>query len=106
MSSPRERGVIVVGDASFCLIGAAAGASYFIFREDCGELARLISSEDYGVYIVLREVISKCRGVLSELLNKDALVVVVDSPKAMKEVDPKKYYEDLIAKYVGIRVSL
>lgn len=105
MSALRERKILVIGDSSFCLIGAAAGTDYFVFRGDCSELSKAVS-DDYGIYIVLRDVYSNCRSIVDELMRRDVLVIVVDSPKIMKEVDPKKHYEELIAKYIGIRINL
>jgi len=103
---PKEKRVMVIGDPYLCLIAAAAGAGYTVYRGSCDELAGVVESEEYGVYIVLREVYRVCKKVLDKLFEKDALVVIVDSPKVMKEVDPKKYYEDLVAKYIGMRISL
>jgi len=106
MSIPREKKVIVIGDTGFSLIGAAAGTDYYIFRNDCSELDNVLTSEDYGVYIILRDVYNKCSKYFKQLYERNVLVVVVDPPKVMKEIKPKEYYEELIAKYIGLKISL
>ncbi|MEM1742330.1 MAG: hypothetical protein QXX35_04700 [Desulfurococcaceae archaeon] len=106
LTNLSEKKIIVIGDPGLCLIGGAAGVDYFIYRGDCSELNNAITSEEYSVYIILRDIYTKCKNTIDDLLKRDVLVILIDSPKIMKEIDPKKYYEELIAKYIGIRINL
>lgn len=108
MSSIKERKVVIIGDLESCLIGVAAGIDYYVFKEDCSELSRFIQSgaENYGVFIVLNQVIEKCPSVKSLLDSLDALVVKLDYPSVMKMVEPRELYEKMIAKFVGKRIPL
>ena len=107
-SVPREKKIVVIGDAILCLIGAAAGADYYVFKEDCSELENFLEEriDEYGVLIIGRNVVDKCRVLYDRLMRTDVLTIVVDPPKVMREIDPKKYYEDLITKFVGMKISL
>ncbi len=106
--APREKKIIVIGDSSICLIGVAAGTDYFVFRNDCKELHEFLreNSEEYGVFIVSRNIVNKCKEVNDFLNTLKALTVIIDPPKVMKEIDPKKYYEELVTRFVGMKVSL
>ncbi len=105
---PREKKVLIIGDPALCLIGAAAGTDYFIFRNNCDELFSFLKKETeaHGVYIVLRNIIESCRGLYEELMGRDALTVVIDSPETLEKIDPREYYEKLLIKYVGMKISL
>ena len=106
--SPREKKILVIGDVNLCIIGAAAGTDYIVFRGECDEIRDFIRSnvEEYGVYIVTRDAHDKCKEVFDELEELGVLKIVIDSPKIMKEIDPRKYYEELMAKFVGMKISL
>lgn len=108
MTAIKERKVLVVGDPAICLIGAAAGCDYYIFRNDCKDLLNYIKerADAYGVYIISRNTINKCKDINLELSKLDALVVIIDSPETLRKIDPKKYYEELMTKYVGMKINL
>lgn len=108
MSAYKERSVILIGDTASCLIAASAGIDYYVFNNNCNELYSFLtgSIEKYGVFIVLTTVLEKCREVDKLLRNIDALVVAVDHPSVMKEVEPKSHYEKLAVKYLGQKVQL
>jgi len=108
MSVLGEKNVLVIGDSTLCLIGVAGGADIYIFKNDCDSLGEYLSKniDKYGVYIVSRDVYEKCVVVKNTLDQANALTIVIDPPKALEKIDPKKYYEELIVKFVGMKVSL
>ncbi|OYT40887.1 MAG: hypothetical protein B6U89_00660 [Desulfurococcales archaeon ex4484_58] len=107
-SLPRENKILVIGDANLCIIGAAAGTDYYVFRGECRDLSTYIDEHlnDYGVYIVARDVYNRCENELRKILESEYLLIIIDPPKIMKEIDPKKYYEELVTKFVGMKISL
>ncbi len=107
-SIPREKKILVIGDINLCIIGAAAGTDYYVFRGECSELSTYVDEHlgEYGVYIITRDVYNECREELKKVLEGEYLSIIVDPPKIMKEIDPKKYYEELITRFVGMKISL
>lgn len=108
MTTIKEEKILVIGDSAICLIGAAAGSDFYIFRNNCEELLNYIRENIgvYGIYIVSRNVIDKCKNISSELNKLDALVVIIDSPETLRKIKPKEYYEELMMKYVGMKINL
>lgn len=105
---PREKEIIVIGDVNLCIIGVAAGTDYYVFREDCNDLSTFINEKinDYGVYIVSREVYNKCNNLFKQLSEKGYLVIVIDPPKILRKIEPKKYYEEMITRFIGMKIEL
>ncbi|MET1159935.1 MAG: hypothetical protein ABWW65_03150 [Thermoprotei archaeon] len=106
---PIEKPILVIGDINLSVIGVAAGTDYYVFRGKCSELNNYLGSErvsKYGVFIIARNVFEKCKEMFKNIESADALVIIVDQPQALKKVDPKKYYEELIAKFIGMRIGV
>ncbi len=110
MTAPRERKVLVIGDPFLCLIGAAAGTDYLEFTGKCGEIEELMSKNhgEYGVVILSRTADEKCHNVFEQLKERynDVLFIIVETPRVLAEIDPKKYYEEMIRKYIGLKISI
>ncbi|RLG81298.1 MAG: hypothetical protein DRO13_01560 [Thermoprotei archaeon] len=105
---PREKNIVIIGDVITCLIGVAAGLDHLVFRENCKDIDDFISEniDRYGVFIVTREVANACRESMDKLEEAGVLAIVIESPRIAKEVEPRKFYEGLIAKFIGMGISL
>ncbi|NPA98784.1 MAG: hypothetical protein GXO43_05330 [Crenarchaeota archaeon] len=110
MTAPREKKVLVIGDPFLCLIGAAAGADYLEFTGKCDDVEEIISKKhsEYGVIILSRTTTDKCGKTIDEFKERysNILFITVESPKILAEIDPKKYYEEMIRKYIGLKISI
>ncbi|MCS7128230.1 MAG: hypothetical protein N3E36_03520 [Sulfolobales archaeon] len=109
--APVEKRILLIGDKVMCLMGAAAGIdSIEYLGGNCREIEEFLKSEwsKYGVMILVKNVVDECsslRKFLSEL-PEEVLVTIVEHPKLIAEADPRKYYEELLKKYIGLLVQL
>ncbi len=106
---PHMRSGLVIGDPYLALIGAAAGLDHIIFEGDCGAIMRALEERErsIGLIIILRSIYEECSEIKSFAEEHgDILFIHIDDPRAIEKIDPKKYYENLMAKYIGIRFEL
>ncbi len=107
----RETSIVIIGDRILCLIGLAAGVDCIeYYGVNCSDVKDSFEKniDKYGVTVVSRDVYSECRELreVLERISNDILVVVIDTKKAVEEIDVRKYYEDKIRKYIGLKVTL
>lgn len=108
-SFPHMKKGLVIGDPYLSLIGVAAGFDYFIYADNCRELMEYLKEHvsDYGLVIVLRSIVRDCSDVeLFEREHPETLFIHLDSPKEIEKIDPKRYYEEMIARYIGLKFEL
>jgi hypothetical protein len=107
--APKLKSVLIIGDPFLGLIGAAAGIDYYIFDDNCDSIVDFLKDKinRYGTIIILRRISEKCNN-LREFLSQhsEVLVIMIDSPIETSKIDPKKYYEELMTKYIGLRIGL
>lgn len=106
-----RKNVLIIGDRVLCLIGSAAGLDYFEFSgENCEDAYDFLSKNimNYGVIIVSRETITLCKNInmLLKNLPENILSIIIDTPRTMEKVDIRKYYEDVVRKYIGLKITL
>jgi len=106
-----KKDALIIGDRILCLIGSAAGLDYLEFsRDNCEYIHDFLSKNisRYGVIIVSRDVITSCKDVdrFLEKLSEEILSVVIDTPRTMEKVDVRKHYEEIIRRYIGLRITL
>lgn len=105
---PRKK-ILVLGDKTLALIGRAANASsYVIDPSKCTfppELKEKIS--DFGVIIIDEHVYEKCKKIkeMIDMVFENTLIVILPSPKKIRRIDYKKYYEDFVGKTIGLKIS-
>jgi hypothetical protein len=107
--APKLKNLLIIGDPYLGLIGAAAGIEYYIFNGECNDIVDFLKDKinRYGTIIILRRISEKCdmlRKFLSQ--HSEVLVIMIDSPIETSKIDPKKYYEELMTKYIGLRIGL
>ena len=106
---PAIKKALLIGDPYLCLIAAASGIDYFVFDGNCEKLIEYIREkiDDYRLLIVLRPIIKKCEE-LNDLLkeHREILSIIIDSPKVLEKIDPKKHYEEIITKYIGLKFEI
>ncbi|MEM1532849.1 MAG: hypothetical protein QXV30_06805 [Desulfurococcaceae archaeon] len=109
--APVEKRILLIGDKVMCLMSAAAGIdSIEYLGSNCKEIEELLRSEwsKYGVMILVKNAVDECsnlRKFLNEL-PEEVLVTIIEHPKLIAEADPRKYYEELLKKYIGLLVQL
>ena len=106
-----RKDVLVIGDRILCLIGSAAGLDYLEFSgTNCKDVYDFLNKNamNYGVIIISREAISLCRDINTFLKNlpENILSIIIDTPRTMERIDVKKHYEDIIRRYIGLKVTL
>jgi len=106
---PIMKKALLVGDPYLCLVAAAAGIDYFVFDNNCERLVEYIRGkiDDYRLLIVLRPILKEC-SELSKLLeeHREILPIIIDPPKELEKIDPKKHYEEMITKYIGLKFEV
>ena len=106
---PRIRRGLVIGDPYLALIASAAGFNYLIYNGNCSSVREALekSLPDVGLVIVLRSIYDECVFIREfEEEHRDVLFIQLDDPRMIEKIDPKKYYEELMAKYIGMRFEL
>ncbi|RLG84728.1 MAG: hypothetical protein DRO40_00070 [Thermoprotei archaeon] len=106
-----RKDILIIGDRLLCLIGSAAGTDYIEFSgTNCKDVHDFLNKNatKYGVIIVSRETITSCKDVNTLLKNlpENILSIIIDTPRTMEKLDVKKHYEDIIRKYIGLKITL
>ncbi|WFO75523.1 hypothetical protein J4526_01085 [Desulfurococcaceae archaeon MEX13E-LK6-19] len=110
MTAPLQRKkILVLGDKILALIGSAANASSYVIDTDKCTYPQELDEhiEEYGVIIVDEDIYNKCSNIkaLVDKVFEKALVIVLQSPKKIGEIDYKKYYEEFVSKTIGLKIS-
>jgi len=114
LTSFEARKILFVGDRILNLLASSIGGDYLCVEErECSSIVEYIrgSIERYSIVIVSSEYIRKCRElerVFRELRGKLFVIEIpgIEDIKRISEDDIREYYEKLVRKYVGVRISL
>ncbi|MCD6487702.1 MAG: hypothetical protein J7K21_00565 [Desulfurococcales archaeon] len=110
MSEGIQKPILFIGSKPLVLIGLASGFdSIEVYSNECrlpehfGEKIRI-----YGAVIVDEEVYSSCPELkkIIDDIEEHILVIKVPPPARAIGVEPKRYYEELVSKFVGLKIRL
>ncbi len=108
MNRLKYKNVLFIGDPILKIMGLACGAKVIEVHPDTCETPPDIEKilADTGVVVIDERVYDRC-GKLKNLLDSlEESILIVKIPPPDKLIEPKKYYEELIRKAIGLKISL
>ncbi len=114
LSGFEYRKVLCIGDRLLNMICSTIGTDYInVEEEQCSSIVEKLEKKvlDYGVIIVLDDFLKNCRELKKLLDSFRGRLFIITLPgfrrvARISDEEVKEYYEELVRRYVGVRVSL
>lgn len=104
----RRKEVLFIGGPIIKVLGLSCGALVVEVDPEKCEVPTNFRDMVYnsGVIVVEEDVYNKCSNVKELLDQVEESCLIVKLPHPRKIVEPRKYYEELLRKIIGLRISL
>ena len=104
----KRRNIIFIGGSIIKIIGLSTGSMVIEVQPDTCSLPQDFEKyiADAGVIVVEEEIYNKCSNVKNVLERIKESALVITLPHPWRVIEPKKYYEELLRKIIGLRISL